>query len=145
MKIKCTAALLMLVGSLSVNANDLVASVEHSKNGNSSVVGLDLISDGNVAGFSFALEISGLEGKFNSKGCVSDLPKGFSANCAFSNGKLYVIASSDQPGVTLPKGLVSVGSIAVTGMKKGAVKVVGFETSNDQGVSTQGSSKVENM
>ncbi|MCE3004646.1 MAG: hypothetical protein LW860_18420 [Xanthomonadaceae bacterium] len=125
---------------------ELLATVEQGKGG-ASVMGLDLVSDGTVAGFSFAIELPGVEAKaIRSSNCVSQLPKGFSAQCAFSGGKVLVFAVADQPGTFLPAGVTPVGTIALTsGLAKSGLRVSGFETSNDNGVSTPGSAKVDGV
>ena len=131
----------------SASAAELLATVEQGKGG-VSAVGLDIVSDGSVAGFSFAVELPGVEAKaLRSGNCVSQLPKGFSAQCAMTEGKLYVYAVADQPGTFLPAGVTAVGTIAVTSplAKGAALRVTGFETSNDNGVSTAGVAKVNGV
>lgn len=131
----------------SVSAAELLATVEQGKGG-ASVIGLDLVSDGSVAGFSFAIDLPGVDAKaLRSGNCVSQLPKGFSAQCAMTAGKLYVYAVADQPGTFLPSGIAPVGTVALTsGLAKGAsLRISGFETSNDNGVSTAGTAKVDGV
>jgi hypothetical protein len=148
MKIKLiAAAAAALFATASVNAAELLASVEQVKGG-TSAIGLDLVSDGTVAGFSFVVETAGVDAKaVRSTGCVSQLPKGFTAACSFNAGKLYVIASSDVPGTMLPAGVTSVGSVVITSplAKANGVRISGFETSNDNGVSTPGTAKVDGV
>lgn len=146
MKAKIIAATLAVVFSGSVMANDLIASVENSKAARGgSAIGLDIVSDGTIAGFSFAVEVPGVDTKnIVTKGCAKDLPKSFTAGCNFVNGKLYVIASSDKAGVTLPAGVVPVGSIVITGVQKaGPIKISGLEFSDDVGKSAPGTAKVD--
>jgi hypothetical protein len=147
MKIKHIAVAAALMAAGSVNAAELLASVEQVKGG-ASAVGLDLVSDGTVAGFSFAIETPGVDAKaVRSSGCVSQLPKGFTAQCAFNAGKLFVIATADAPGTFVPAGVTPVGSVVLTSpMAKGnAIRISGFETSNDNGVSTAGTAKVDGV
>jgi hypothetical protein len=139
------AASLLVAGN--VSAAELLASVEQVKGG-AMAIGLDLVSDGTVAGFSFAVEVGAVESKAIRTGnCVSQLPKGFTAQCAFNQGKLFVIASADAAGTVLPAGVVSVGSVTVASpmAKASSVRISGFETSNNNGVSTSGSAKVDGV
>jgi hypothetical protein len=141
------AAITGVLLSASVNAAELLASVEQVKGG-ASMVGLDLVSDGNVAGFSFAIEVPGVEAKaIRSSNCVSQLPKGFSAQCSVNQGKIFVYATADAPGTFLPAGVSSIGSIAMSSplAKGAALRISGFETSNDNGVSTAGTAKVDGV
>lgn len=147
MKIKHIAVAAALMAAGSVNAAELLASVEQVKGG-STAIGLDLVSDGTVAGFSFAIEMPAIEAKaVRSTGCVSQLPKGFTAQCAFNAGKLFVIATADAPGTFIPAGVAAVGSLVVTSpaVKPSAIRISGFETSNDNGVSTAGKAKVDGV
>jgi hypothetical protein len=147
MKTKFIAAAIALCAFGSANGAELLASVESGKGG-VTALGLDIVSDGTVAGFSFAVELGGVEAKaVRSSNCVSQLPKGFSAQCAFNQGKLFVIASADAPGTFLPAGVAPVGTVVVASplAKAGAVRISGFETSNDNGVSTPGTAKVDGV
>jgi len=147
MKIKYLAAAAAMIVAGSASAAELIASVEQVKGG-ASAVGLDIVSDGSVAGFSFAIELPGVEAKaVRSSACVSQLPKGFSAQCALNGGKLHVIASADASGTFLPAGVAAVGSVAISSplAKNAALRISGFETSNDNGVSTAGSAKVDGV
>jgi len=147
MKTKFALAVLLFGAVGSASAAELLASVESVKGG-ASAVGLDLVSDGSVAGFSFSIEIPGVEAKaVRSSNCVSQLPKGFSAGCGYSAGKINVIAWADAPGTFLPSGVTSVGSVAITSAlsKASSIRVSSFETSNDNGVSTPGSAKVDGV
>jgi hypothetical protein len=147
MKIKYIVALCAMVVTGSASSAELLASVESVKGG-SAAIGLDIVSDGTVAGFSFSIEAPGVDAKaVRSTNCVSQLPKGFTAACGFGAGKINVIASADVPGTFLPAGVTPVGSVMVTSpLAKGAsIRVTGFETSNDNGVSTAGTAKVDGV
>jgi len=136
-----------LLGAGSVNAAELIASVEHVKGG-AAAIGLDLVSDGSVAGFSFSLQVPSVDAKaIRSTNCVAQLPKGFTAACGFGNGKINVIAWADVPGTFLPAGLASIGTVAVTSSlaTDSAIRISAFETSNDNGVSTLGTAKVDGV
>jgi hypothetical protein len=147
MKTKLIAAISGLLLAGSAGAAELLASVEQVKGG-ATAIGLDIVSNGDVAGFSFAVEVGAVEAKaVRSGSCVAQLPKGFSAQCSYTNGKLFVYAVADAPGTYLPSGVASVGTVVVASplAKAGAVRISGFETSNDNGVSTPGIAKVDGV
>jgi len=134
--------------SASANAGSELMVTTESAKGGVMAVGFDLVSDGSVAGFSFTLDLLGAESKaLRSSNCVSQVPKGFTASCVFLQGKVSVIATADAMGQTLPAGVQSVGSISLSGglSKAGSLRVFDFETSNDNGVSTAGSAKVDGV
>ena len=112
----------LFVGSAS--AAELLVTPASSKSGNSQVA-LDIVSDGDVSGFQFAINVGkGLEGKVDVSKCLSELPSGFSGQCQLAKGKVFVIAMADRV-TTLPAGVISVGSIefpAATLEKAGARK-----------------------
>jgi hypothetical protein len=145
MKIKVIAAVVAMVCSGSAMANDLIASVESGKGARGTAIGLDIVSDGTVAGFSFALEVPGVDAKnVVTKGCAKDLPSSFKAQCSFVNGKLMFIGASERPGATLAAGVVPVGSIVISGVQKaGPIKITGLEFSDDMGKSAPGTAKVD--
>jgi hypothetical protein len=133
-------AVATLASTSAVASSELLVTTESGKGG-ALALGLDLVSDGTVAGFSFVLDLPGVEAKaVRSSNCVSQLPKGFSANCVFTQGKVAVIATADAMGTAIASGVQSIGSIALaSGLAKGAsISVVDFETSNDNGISTPG-------
>jgi len=147
MIIKTAFVSIALCFASAASAAELIASVETVKGG-ATAVGLDIVSDGTVAGFSFSIEAPGVDSKaIRSTNCVSQLPKGFTAGCGFGAGKVNVIASADVPGTFLPAGVTPVGTVMVTAaLAKGAsVRVSNFETSNDNGVSTAGTAKVDGV
>ena len=147
MKSKFVVAAMLLAGVSSVSAAELLASVESVKGG-AAAIGFDLVSDGSVAGFSFSIDVGGAEAKsIRSGNCVSQLPKGFTASCGYGAGKLHVMAFADVPGTFIPAGVTPVGSITVASplAKASGVRISNFETSNDNGVSTPGTAKVDGV
>ena len=160
---KRTQLLALIVAALSATSafgagsNELIGTVERASSKNTAAIAMDIVSDGTIAGFSFRVEVPGLDqGSAQIKGCVVELPKGFTANCNAVADGVMVIASSDVAGVMLPKGIVPVGKIYVSRRPDGdrAVNRVGaspalleinfsnVEFSNDKGLSQPGSSKV---
>lgn len=147
MKTKLALAIALLGGITTANAAELIATVETAKGG-AAAIGLDLVSDGTVAGFSFSLEVPAVESKaIRSGNCVAQLPKGFSAGCGYSEGKINVIAWAEAPGTFLPAGVTSVGTVMVNSplAKASGFRISNFETSNDNGVSTPGTAKVDGV
>lgn len=101
----------VLVGSVgSANAAELLVTKGDAKGG-SSQISLDIVSDGDVSGFNFTVNL-GKAGAGSAKlgRCVADLPKGFSGECRLHAGKVNVIAMADRMEA-LPAGVISVGSI----------------------------------
>lgn len=146
-KSKIFIAALSLAFMGTASAAELITSVENTKGG-ATAIGFDIVSDGAVAGLSFSIEVGNLDAKaLRSNSCTAQVPKGFSAGCAYANGKINVIASADVPGTFLPSGLAPVGSVIISSpLAKGqAIRVSHFETSNDNGVSTIGTAKVDGV
>lgn len=144
---KIVLAVAALFAAGSANAAELLASVESVKGG-ATAIGLDLVSDGTVAGFSFSIEVPDVEAKaIRSTNCVSQLPKGFSAGCGYGAGKLNVIAWADAPGTFVPAGVTPIGTVTVASplAKASSIRISNFETSNDNGVSTAGTAKVDGV
>ncbi len=140
---------LMLAGS--VSAGEVLATLaddaKSAKGG--TPIALDIVASGGEAGFSFKVEVPGILESSNLKSCLAELPKGFTGGCSVAKGGVFVIASSDSPSVTLPSGLVSVGTIYVEQgpIEKGAdssIRITQVEFSDNSGNSTAGTAKVAN-
>ena len=126
--------------------SEVLATVAPGGKGNTGIA-LDIVSDGGIAGFSFAIEVPGISEKSaNLKGCIADLMKGFSGGCSVVNGKIMVIASADKPSTLLPQGLVSVGKVYFSQSNAkagGGIQVTGVEFSDNNGKSLPGTAKVQ--
>lgn len=138
-----------LLTASAVQASELVATVnESAKAKGQMAVALDLDSDGTAAAFSFRLDVPGLnEGKVNLKNVGAELPKGWSIQANATKGGIFVIANSDAPGNTLPKGVVPIGTVYFNrSLEKAkgssAITVADFEVSNDKGQSVASKAKV---
>lgn len=150
-KLSISLAVAALLAAGSVSANEVIATVvSDAKAKGATPIAIDINSSGGAAGFSFKIEIPGVSEK-NAKlqGCLVDLPKGFTGGCSVAKGGVFVIASSDHPSITLPAGLVSVGTVHVTRgpIAKGgqsAIRVVDVEFSDNDGNSVAGTAKVAN-
>jgi hypothetical protein len=142
-----TSMLLAALGLASspVFASEVMATVAPGK-GNTGLA-LDIVSDGGIAGFSFAIEVPNLDEKsVNLKGCLSDLPQGFKGGCSVAYGKIMVIAAADQPSGALGQGLIKVGKVffSQSGAKAGeGIQVTGVEFSDNNAKSQPGTAKVQ--
>lgn len=140
-------AALLVCGATAASANGVVATVENAK-GSNTAIALDLQSDGKIAGFSFRIEVPGVNEKAaNVKGCLAEMPKGFSASCSVAKGAVYVIGAADTMGKTLPAGLVSLGTIHLARdaslAKSGEIRVLDAEFSDDAGNSVAGTAEIQ--
>lgn len=103
-----------LLSSFSVSAAEVVIS-EVKANKGRSVVAFDLISDGKVAGFNFALKVPGIDSKrVDLTSCTAQLPKGFDGACSVANGKVIVYAVGRDMNDVLPAGVNPIGKVVVT-------------------------------
>lgn len=109
--------------SFQAGAAELLVTPVTAKGGNASVA-LDIVSDGNVSGFQFSVDLGkGAARSADLSKCVADLPAGFSGECRLAKGKVNVFVLADKMAA-LPAGPVSVGSIgfAASDMKAGGAK-----------------------
>ncbi|MGE4359119.1 MAG: hypothetical protein AB7D30_04675 [Lysobacteraceae bacterium] len=109
-----SALLVMTVTSLAmssaVSANELLITPAQGKAANPAIA-LDIMSDGNVSGFQFALDFGKAKlAKVDVSRCLSELPSSFSGKCQQVGSKVYVIAMANQM-TSLPAGMIPVGSI----------------------------------
>ncbi len=113
------ASMLFLSASMTASANELLITPAQSKAAESAIA-LDIVSDGNVSGFQFALDFGKAKiAKVNLDGCLSELPSSFSGNCRQVGSKIYVLAMANQM-VALSPGVVPVGSIVVSATSNNA-------------------------
>lgn len=104
-------AVLGLVSSSAMSAELLVTAVP---SGSQLSVGFDLVSDGNVAGINFKLNVPGLaDSKAKLPKCVAELPAGFSGGCSVTKGGVYVYATSDSPSTFIPAGMAPIGKVVL--------------------------------
>lgn len=102
------------MGATAANAaNEIVVTPVAS--GNTLSLAFDMVSDGKVGGFNFKVAIPGLGDRAGkTASCVAELPAGFQGECSVTKGGVYVYAVSNNPEVTLPQGVVSVGTVELT-------------------------------
>lgn len=75
----------------------------------------DMVSDGDVAGFNFKVNVPGLSDQSRKlPQCVAELPKGFSGDCSVTKEGIYVYAVSNSPDIALPAGVNSIGKVVVS-------------------------------
>jgi hypothetical protein len=100
----------LFFASLQAGAAELLVTPVTGKSGNASVA-LDIVSDGNVSGFQFSVNLGKVAARSaDLSKCVADLPAGFSGECRLADGKVNVFVLADKM-ISLPAGPVSVGSI----------------------------------
>jgi hypothetical protein len=95
-----------------VSANQLLVSNAASSNKSGSMIGLDMVSNGDAVAIQFKVFV-GENAKVDLSACVSDVPKGFSGQCSFVKGTVIGIVYNDNNAL-LPKGAVKIGSIRVS-------------------------------
>lgn len=83
-------------------------------------IALDLVSDGEVSGFSFFVRTGGA--KVDTSKCLAELPKGFSGGCQLGKDGVYVLAVADAM-TTLPAGATTIGYLSMSGLEKRALSV----------------------
>ena len=107
------AALMALVGSASA-AELLMTDSGLSKARNAgSTLALDIVSDGDVAGFDLIIPVpKGV--KVNTAKCLASLPAGFQGVCKHNEGEVAVIAVSMNLQA-LPAGVHSIGTLSISG------------------------------
>lgn len=138
------AILLIALSAISLPAlgSEVLFNVESSKRSGASAISFDIVSNGDVAGFNFSVDLGPSSSKkIDTSSCISDIPKGFTGGCQFANGKLNVIAYSESPGNLIPKGVSSIGFVLVQGLKS-SIKISNLELSNDRGEKIEVQSKI---
>lgn len=121
------AAVAMLsIGAGVASANEVVLTSSEAK-ANSRQVALDIVSDGNAAGFQLSVLLdpsAKANAKIDLSKCLVDLPKTHQGSCVYrpaSNDILVLVYS--MSGATLPKGVVGIGTISGPSLNSKAVKV----------------------
>lgn len=117
-------AVLSLTAAPALSAELLVTA---APSGNKLSVAFDLVSDGDVAGVNFKLNVPGLaDTKAKLPKCIAELPTGFSGGCSITKGGVYVYATSDSPNISIPAGLSPIGRVILdnpAGLAKGGRSV----------------------
>jgi hypothetical protein len=107
---RATLAAALFAVSAVASANEVIATVVPGAKGSPTAIGLDMASAGNVAGFSFRIDVKGVKlEKANLSGCVN--VKGFTGACSVAKGSVYVYAVADRKETVLPAGVTSIGKI----------------------------------
>ena len=96
-------------------ASEVVATVVPGSGKAPAAIALDITSGGNVAGFSFRIDVDGVNMQSaNLSKCVAQLPKGFSGACSVAKGSIFVYATADAMATVLPAGVNSIGTVYLT-------------------------------
>lgn len=122
------------------SANDVIFTEVAAKRGGGSYISLDVVSNGDAAGFQFSIPLN-QAGRSVEKGldlskCLSDLPSTHQGRCVYreKKGDILVIVFSMENSL-LPEGVVGLGTISIPG--GGAVakslKVSGVEFASPLG------------
>lgn len=130
MKKLIVAAILLASGVASAN-DTLIVTGEKAKGG--TVIALDYASSGAATGVQFKIAVPGGEmAKVNLNGCLKALPAGHGGACSFAKGMVIGIVYSDSNAL-LPAGMLSFGSIGISGGAGGNPEVVEFIAADAQG------------
>ncbi|HRQ64757.1 MAG TPA: hypothetical protein PKZ76_07840 [Xanthomonadaceae bacterium] len=115
-----TAALLLSLALGSASANELF--VTSAKSAGGQAFALDINSSGTATALQIRVAVG--EGlKVDLSKCVSGLPGTHSGACGYRNGKVTVLVHSETNEM-LPSGMLSIGSIAVSGASAKELSVV---------------------
>jgi hypothetical protein len=112
MKIKTAIAAISLCFGISaaVSAHEVVAT------GHGQRVALDFLNSGGASAFQFELAVPAGAKKVDASGCASELPATHSGACRYNKSKgtvTMMVYSTDN--AELPKGLVPLGTVAISG------------------------------
>lgn len=102
----------LLLAAAPLQAAELIVTASPTKAGVD--VAFDLVSEGDVAGISFKLNVPGIKGddkELNS--CTAELPVGFDGACKVHDGFVMVFAASSSPELALPAGVNPLGKISL--------------------------------
>lgn len=133
--LSAVAALAFSAFSAPVLADELLITGASDKKGGTTVLALDLVSDGTTRGFDFVIPVSGKNIKVDTSQCFSNLPAKFQGSCQFNGTEITGIAFAWEK-VTLPAGVHSIGTVSIKGghlEKKGADYSVEFKSANMAG------------
>lgn len=132
---------LLLIGS-TVSADELLVTSTSTKSSNSNLVSLDFESTGAAVGLQFKVKVpSGV--KVDTKNCLSDLPKSHAGVCKHNLKDGYVIGMVySDINQTLPKGIVPIGRIAISGKSANNISVMEFLSVDGNAKNIQSSTKL---
>lgn len=147
MKIRFVTAALLLA-SAPLYAAELIVTPVESKNGVE--VAFDLVSEGDVAGVSFKLNVPGVKAGAKELGdCTAELPSGFEGSCKVHDGFVMVVANSASPDIALPAGVHPMGKISLKyapgfdASAKGAISVERLEIADNSAKALPASVTIE--
>ena len=125
------ASMLLVSGSALAAGDSLIITGEKAKGG--TVIALDYSSTGMATGIQFIIAIPGGEkAKVNLGNCLKGLPKSHGSVCNFAKGQVVGMVFSDTNAL-LPAGMLSFGTITVSGAAAGNPEVISFVAADPQG------------
>lgn len=131
-----------LLGCLAFNANaaDELLVTGGAAKGGSALVALDMATDGQSRGFQAVLTLP-KGAKADTSKCLSALPAGFQGVCKQNGSEVRMMAFAFD-NRTLPAGVVSIGTIALSGAGEAKLAVTNFEAVDASGAERTVSSTV---
>lgn len=130
MKKSILVSMMLLASSVASASDTLIVTGEKAKGG--TVVALDFASSGAATGLQFKIAVPGGEkAKVGLGGCLKGLPATHGGACNFTKGIVVGIVYSDT-NAPLPAGVVSLGTISISGAAAGAPEVVEFIAADPQ-------------
>jgi hypothetical protein len=127
---KLIAVAIMLASGVASANDTLLVTGEKAKGG--TVIALDYASSGAASGVQFKIAVPGGEkAKVNLSGCLKALPSSHGGACSFAKGMVIGIVYSDSNAL-LPAGMLSFGTIGVSGGAAGSPEVVEFIAADAQ-------------
>lgn len=132
--------------SFAASADDLIGTIGKSRNG-STVVAIDLITNGDSSVFEFVVEVPKGAKNIDVSKCLSGLPSTHIGKCQYNeaDGEIIGIAYSTT-AATLPKGVVELGTVSFQGslLKSGkAANIRGLQVGNRLGVAIPSNIQIE--
>lgn len=120
-----------MVATGSVAANELL--LTEAKSRGNQAFALDLASDGGATALQIRIDVAD-GAKADLSKCLSGLPKTHTGVCAMSGKRITILVHSDQNAM-LPAGLVSIGSVTLSGGVAENLKLVelmAFDASGEE-------------
>ena len=113
-----SVALALSAVSLSVSADDLIATTAANKGGMNTVA-LDLVTSGESVAFEFVVALPKGAANVDLSGCLKGIPSSHQGKCVFNEKMNQVVAIAfSATNAKLPSGGLSLGSVRYTSLQK---------------------------